>query len=68
MTTRHEATHTPSERVQAFFVVVGLIVLALIARAPSPPARPPIPWQSHRGIPIMEHAPGAFARRKDRYP
>jgi hypothetical protein len=39
MTTRHESAHQPtfqpSERVQAFFVVVGLIVLALIARAPT---------------------------------
>jgi hypothetical protein len=35
MTTRHETTHTPSERVQAFFVVVGLVVLALIARLPT---------------------------------
>lgn len=35
MTTRHETTHRPSERVQAFFVVVGLIVLALIARVPA---------------------------------
>jgi hypothetical protein len=36
MTTRHQTTtHQPSERVQAFFVVVGLIVLALIARVPA---------------------------------
>ena len=34
MTTRHETSPAPSERVQAFFVVVGLIVLALIARVP----------------------------------
>jgi hypothetical protein len=36
MTTRRETTtHQPSERLQAFFVVVGLIVLALIARVPT---------------------------------
>ena len=36
MTSRHETTtHAPTERVQAFFVVVGLIVLFLIARVPS---------------------------------
>jgi hypothetical protein len=36
MTSRHQTTtHPPSERVQAFFVLVGLIVLALIARVPS---------------------------------
>jgi hypothetical protein len=35
MTRRHETTHPPSERIQAFFVVVGLIVLALIARVPA---------------------------------
>jgi hypothetical protein len=36
MTTRHQTTTpAPSERVQAFFVVVGLIVLVLIARIPS---------------------------------
>ena len=38
MATRHETAHRPafqpSERIQAFFVVVGLVVLALIARAP----------------------------------
>jgi hypothetical protein len=34
MATRHQATHQPSERLQAFFVVVGLIVLALMARVP----------------------------------
>jgi hypothetical protein len=34
MTTRHESTHLPSERLQAFFVLIGLIVLALIARVP----------------------------------
>jgi hypothetical protein len=38
MATRHETTHhssfQPSERVQALFVLVGLVVLALIARAP----------------------------------
>jgi hypothetical protein len=38
MATRHETAHhssfQPSERVQALFVLVGLVVLALIARAP----------------------------------
>jgi hypothetical protein len=38
MTTRHESagdrTFQPSERIQAFFVLVGLVVLALIARVP----------------------------------
>jgi hypothetical protein len=34
MATRHESTDLPSERIQAFFVVVGLVVLALIARIP----------------------------------
>jgi hypothetical protein len=38
MVTRHEtaqhSTFQPSERVQALFVLVGLVVLALIARAP----------------------------------
>ena len=38
MATRHEtaggAGHLPSERIQAFFVVLGLVVLALIARVP----------------------------------
>jgi len=38
MATRHQPAHQPafqpSERVQAFFVVLGLVVLALIARAP----------------------------------
>jgi hypothetical protein len=38
MATRHEPAHQPtfqpSERVQALFVLVGLVVLALIARVP----------------------------------
>ena len=38
MATRHETAHQPafrpSERVQALFVLIGLVVLALIARAP----------------------------------
>jgi hypothetical protein len=35
MSTRHEADPLPSERIQALFVIVGLIVLALIARLPT---------------------------------
>ena len=35
MTTRHQVTTPPSERVQAVLAIVGLIVLALIARIPS---------------------------------
>jgi hypothetical protein len=38
MATRHETANQPafqpSERVQALFVLIGLVVLALIARAP----------------------------------
>jgi len=38
MATRHETAHQPafrpSERVQALFILIGLVVLALIARAP----------------------------------
>jgi hypothetical protein len=35
MTTRHQVTMQPSERVQAVLAIIGLIVLALIARIPS---------------------------------
>ena len=35
MTTRHQVTTPPSERVQAVLAILGLIVLALIARIPS---------------------------------
>jgi hypothetical protein len=35
MTTRHQVSTPPSERVQAALAILGLIVLALIARIPS---------------------------------
>jgi hypothetical protein len=35
MTTRHEVTARPSELVQGILAIIGLIVLALIARLPS---------------------------------
>jgi hypothetical protein len=35
MTTRHQVTTPPSERVQAVLAILGLIVLALIARLPT---------------------------------
>jgi hypothetical protein len=35
MATRNEVATRPSERVQALFVVLGLVVLALIARLPT---------------------------------
>ncbi|MFL5726876.1 MAG: hypothetical protein ACJ765_06565 [Chloroflexota bacterium] len=31
----HQPTFRPSERVQALFVLLGLVVLALIARVPA---------------------------------
>jgi hypothetical protein len=35
MTTRHDVGTRPSERVQAVLAIIGLVVLALIARLPS---------------------------------
>jgi hypothetical protein len=35
MSTRHEVTTRPSERIQALFALIGLVILALIARIPS---------------------------------
>jgi hypothetical protein len=35
MSTRHEVNARPSERVQALFAIIGLVILALIARIPA---------------------------------
>jgi hypothetical protein len=35
MATRTEVPAQPSERIQALFVVIGLVVLALLARVPT---------------------------------
>jgi hypothetical protein len=35
MSTRHEVTYRPSERLQAALAILGLVILALIARIPS---------------------------------